>query len=69
MVVMYIFGYWVVMLVVGVGMFYLVDWVDWCFVYLVMVVLMLVGVICILLVSELLVNIDCGMMELENEVM
>jgi len=65
----YIFGYRVAMLVAGAGTFYLADWVDWRFAYLVMAALMSVGVICTLLVSEPLVNIDRGTMELENEVM
>jgi PAT family beta-lactamase induction signal transducer AmpG len=49
---MYIFGYRIAMLVAGAGAFYLADWSGWSTAYLCMALLMLVGVVTVLLVSE-----------------
>ncbi len=48
----YIFGYRLAMLVAGAGAFYIADWSGWDAAYLVMALLMLVGVVTVLLVSE-----------------
>lgn len=48
----YIFGYRLAMLVAGAGALYIADWSGWDAAYLVMALLMLVGVVTVLLVSE-----------------
>ena len=48
----YIFGYRLAMLVAGAGALYIADWSSWDISYLVMALLMLVGVVTVLLVSE-----------------
>ncbi|TNF06804.1 MAG: MFS transporter [Gammaproteobacteria bacterium] len=48
----YIFGYRLAMLVAGAGALYIADWSNWDTSYLVMAMLMLVGVVTVLLVSE-----------------
>lgn len=49
---MYIFGYRIAMLVAGAGALYIADWSGWNVAYLCMALLMLVGVVTVLLVSE-----------------
>lgn len=53
LVVIYMLGYWIGLILVGVGVLYLVQFEGWIVVYLVMVVLMLLLIVIILLCVEL----------------
>ena len=68
MAAMYIGGYRLGILVAGAGAFYLADYTDWSFTYIMMACLMLVGVITVLIIQEPATSINGNTRQREQRV-